>query len=133
MPVQKTASVKGKTNFLSIYRNGKRFYKSSCRAVVVYRTEDDSSETLYLAVSISKKTAKKAVVRNRIKRLLRESIRIILNEKDDGRLSPIKKMIISWHSAPKHPALIQLSDVLPVVQDVFFQAEKHIMKKQDSI
>lgn len=78
--------------------------------------------TIYYGVTVSKKVAKKAVVRNRIKRLMRESLRTATKEFEIKKLLPIKKIIISYFSAPKHPMQISLNDVLPAVKNLLEQA-----------
>ena len=77
---------------------------------------------IYYGVTVSKRIAKKAVVRNRIKRLMRESLRIAGKEMEMKNFFPIKKIIISYHFAPKHPMQISLNDVLPAVKNLLERA-----------
>lgn len=60
--------------FKRIYQNGKKVVKKHFVVYAVIR-EDDTSTTR-LGISVSKRVDKKACVRNRIKRLLRESFRL---------------------------------------------------------
>lgn len=85
-------------------------------------TSNDFKHIIYYGVTIGKKVAKKAVVRNRIKRLMRESLRIAVKELEIKKLLPIEKIIISYYFAPKYPMQIGLNDVLPAVKNILKQA-----------
>jgi ribonuclease P protein component len=122
MPLYKLQTIKKANAFKEIFLKGKKFSNENATAVIGYRDKDfqdyKSSEPkeiiINYAVTISKKNAKKAVVRNRIKRLLRVSLYKILikNEPEDF---PFESIIIIWKTAPGHPALIKLENVQPAV------------------
>jgi ribonuclease P protein component len=72
-------------------------------------------------VSVPRRRVKKAVVRSRIRRLLREALRQLLPR--FALKLPLQAVALVWRgNAPEHPARIRLHDVLPVVQEVLQQA-----------
>lgn len=98
-------TLKGFDAFKKAYLNGKT---KSTRKITMTIVEGESN-TLNLGVGISKKRCKKAVVRNRIKRLLRESIKQLNKER---RLNTgIQIMTLFWKIAPNHPMQIRLDEV----------------------
>ena len=64
--------LKNKNDITQILRNGTRFENDSLRIIVLKRTEESNFKVAFL---VSKKLGKKAVVRNRIKRWMREIFR----------------------------------------------------------
>ena len=137
----KLHSIKGYNSFSKIYKVGMKFRSGSASAVVIFsNTSIDFSKLkenthcnannnfkhiIYYGVTVSKKIAKKAVVRNRIKRLMRESLRIVIKELEIKNLLPIEKIIISYFFAPKHPMQISLNNILPAVKNLLKQAYFH--------
>lgn len=125
--------IKGFNSFSPVYQSGKKFYDKELTAVFItdlryhglVRNCNDLN-TFYYGVSAGKKYIKKAVVRNRVKRLLRESIRKIFYERfHNFDNTPFLYAVFSWRKAPQHPALINLDDVYPSVENVFNSAEKY--------
>ena len=117
----KLQPLKGKTAIAELYKSGKRFHTHSATAFVQYSEypNDNKSHILNHVVTISKRCAKKAVVRNRIKRLLRVSLNKMIDRNNTmNALSLVDSILISWKNAPKHPMLINLSDVIPVLDDL---------------
>lgn len=119
-------SIKGYKAFSNAFQNGRKFRESAALASVIF-SDDTENEILYLGVTISKRTAKSAVVRNRVKRLLRESVRQIVSESDFD--IPIEKILISWREAPEHSKLIRLSDVRPVISKIIEKACSYYKNK----
>lgn len=122
-------SIKGKTNFTSLLEKGRKFFDVKCTAFVLFEDSGDilqppDDRTIYLGVSVSKRTAKKAVTRNRIRRLLRESMRIIA-QKDPHLLTRISKITFFWKNAPSHPKLIGLDDVAPIIKKILENIQKN--------
>lgn len=123
-------SIKGYNSFSKIYKVGMKFRSGSASAVVIFSNtsidfsdaNNDFKHIIYYGVTVSKKIAKKAVVRNRIKRLMRESLRIMIKELEIKKLLPIEKIIISYFFAPKHPMQINLNNILPAVKNLLKQA-----------
>ncbi len=130
-------TIKGFDNFSSIYQAGKKFRSKSLSATVVFNTTIEQNEHLskilentnvYFAVVVGKKISKKAVIRNRIKRLMRESLRII-----DCPTSffCVNKIIFSCFVAPLHPKLITLKEIMPAVKDILEQANLFYNKQHN--
>ena len=128
MPDFKLQSIKGKKIFAQMYESGKRFSNGKAAAIVELCRQEEQQNPLLVsyAVICSKKTARKAVVRNRIKRLLRVSIRNLFATAQSDDLMLIGKIIVSWREAPSHPGMICLKDVEPVIEELFLKIEKHI-------
>lgn len=127
----KLKSLKGFNAFPKAFRSGKKFGNNVSIASFCFNINNEEPNTeVSFGVSISKKTAKRAVVRNRIKRLLRESIRQIINSPELSDKSEIFKIvIINWKIAPQKAGMISLDDVKPKVKDLFNQAIKYYCRK----
>lgn len=118
----KLQTIKGKTNFDELFKSSVKIKNKDCLALI--KTESTQNENnpkanrvIFYAVAISKKTAKRAVIRNRIKRLIRESIRQIL-KKEVTLFNKINHIIIIWRWAPVHQKLIHLSEVKQSVRNI---------------
>ncbi len=118
----KLNTIKGKKAFSYVFENGKKFFEENSMAVFYFAANDlgravslDCLDITY-SVSVPKKSAKKAVVRNRIKRLMRESIRHFFLEYNHSKF-PCHTLTVAlvWRNAPKHPMLIGLNDVSPEI------------------
>jgi len=127
----KLQTIKGKKAFSFIFENGKKFFDTNSMAVFYFvKSENDNAEfnnslIVNYSVSVPKKFAKKAVVRNRIKRLMRESVRhFFMNYPNSVFLLSEMAVAFIWRNAPRHPMLIGLSDVLPEI-------EKHMQRGID--
>ncbi len=123
-------SIKGYKTIPAVFRYGRRFTCPEatlaacfrpCKKVLIKKKHPAASIT-YLAVTISKKSAKRAVTRNRVKRLLRESVRITLNKLDFDDQFPLHLLVISWRKAPKLPRMISLQDIQPTVEKLIYNA-----------
>lgn len=107
-------SLKGKKRFSEVFSKGKRF--SSPKLLLTIEMKDPlqsgESNVIEFAVIVGKRTSKSAVIRNRIKRLLRESIRfhfpIVFG---DLETLPFQSVLLNWRQAPKHQKLIGLAEV----------------------
>lgn len=125
--------IKGFNSFSLVFKTGKKFNEGELLSVFVQNNTDSEislirncsdTNTFYYGVTAGKKFNKKAVVRNRVKRLLRESIKKIFTERYCLlEHPPFRYIILIWRNAPKHPSLISLDDVLPSVEKVFNSAE----------
>jgi len=125
MIIPKLQPVKGKKTFDRIFKTGQRFYHDEASAVICFSRESKEIPLINYAVLVRKKVAKKAVVRNRIKRLMRESLKHIFFESADIKfINSFEYIVIGWNSAPKHPMLIHLNDVLPKVKTLLDKAFK---------
>ena len=130
-------SIKGKKDFDFVFKNARKFFEPDAAAFVCYKSEevlanevDSERITFSYAVTVRKKMAKKAVVRNRIKRLLRVCFRQIFDEyAAKGQKSAISYIVLVWQNAPKHPGLINLDACMPVARKLINRANNHYSKK----
>ena len=130
-------SIKGKKDFDFVFKNAKKFFEKDAAAFVCYKSGDILAQdvgndiiTINYAVTVRKKMAKKAVVRNRIKRLLRVCFRQIFDEIAGKELkSGVSHIVLVWQNAPKHPGLINLDVCMPVVSKLINRANYHFSKK----
>ncbi|MBM2815688.1 MAG: Ribonuclease protein component [Ignavibacteria bacterium] len=136
----KLLPIKGFDAYSEAYKEGKKFELSTAKASVTFRMPNEvlferqnNDDNVYYGVTIGKKTAKRAVIRNRVKRLLRESLRKSIKiDIRNGEICPFLKIIIIWKRTPLHPKLISLKDVLPVVQNIVKNAVSYYNNQQKS-
>ncbi len=122
--------LKGYKIFDRVFQSGKRIYSGPAASVVCHQEIETYDFKLCLGVTVSKRIAKKAVIRNRIKRLLRESVRLAIKEMQKrGTTIPISKMIINWRQAPDMQSKIKLDDVLPHIVKILNKAETYYSKQ----
>lgn len=125
-------SIKRKKEFEYLFSNGIRISNDKLRAIVLFKSPTELNlepcRILY-AVYVSKKATKKSVVRNRIKRLLRESLRLLARNVMKEEICAFKYLYLNWTSAPARPCEISLKDVFPVVQRTIVKA--YIYLKQN--
>lgn len=87
-------------------------------------------DTILYGVSVPKRIAKSAVVRNRIKRLLRVSLRRVLTDYEEQcRVAGITTIVTIWRDAPDSASLIRLHDVLPVVEKAVIKGIQRISQQ----
>lgn len=128
--------IKGHDSVKKVFWDGQKYRSKSLLIAVTDRksalqlNDYAGKDVIYFAVSISKRTAKKAVVRNRVKRLLRESLKIALSQVNEETALKIKYIALSWRNAPQHPKLISLKDVLPFVQDQLNKVITNLEKRE---
>ncbi|MEJ5287601.1 MAG: Ribonuclease P protein component [Candidatus Kapaibacterium sp.] len=131
----KLEPIKRKKDFEILFENGKRFSVGSLRLVVLPKSPDEQNlecvTTVFFAVQVSKKSTKKAVVRNRIKRLLRESLRFLAKNTMKEKIVMFKYIFLGWVEAPRRACEIRLRDVLPVVEKGLNIAFTSIFEKQE--
>ena len=92
--LQKENRLKNKYAFSATYRLKNFYYKDGITLNVGKQNSKDSS--VKIGFVVSKKTHKRAVKRNRIKRLMRESIRLIL--KNEHSLDNYVSLIFTAHT-----------------------------------
>lgn len=125
--------LKGHNVFSNIYEYKDKL-QVRCGALVVSCIVSVSpNEQIFFGVTIGKRIAKRAVIRNRIKRLLRESMRVVLNDSNDEMVNYIEKIILSYKSAPQHPSEVGLKDILPLVHKAFGELLENIKNKKAQI
>jgi ribonuclease P protein component len=130
--------LKGFESFKRIYENGKKFYNVNSYAVFRFKSgtcvEFVDVVNCYFGITVSKRASKSAVIRNRLKRILRVAIKqAFADTLSDKTGMNIESIIISWKKAPKHPALIRLGDILPEIRNLFINADDYYHKYSESI
>jgi ribonuclease P protein component len=125
----------GRDSFTTVFKTGKKFYDGDCLGVFIYADADVSdicfnkcrdTNTYYYGVSAGKRNIKKAVLRNRVKRLIRESVRQVFDSKyNDIDDFFIKYTVFSWRKSPQKQSLIKLSDVYPSIERILLAAENY--------
>lgn len=108
-----------------LFKNGKWFKEGNLKAIVYprepYRCEEDTIK-IYYAVNVSKKISKKSVVRNRIKRLLRESLRKTAKIDMEDSFGQFQYIFLNWLQSPNRACEIRLADVYPTVRKLLLNA-----------
>ena len=121
----KLVPVKGYEAFSEIYSKAEKYYTRKASAAVIFRDEDEECERIInFGVTISKRIAGKAVLRNRIKRLLRESLRLMVKE-EVFDFSEIKQIILLWRIKPGSVRQFTLNDVYPEVKKLLYKMIIH--------
>lgn len=135
--------IKGYGSFAKVFDHGRKFYLGKALLAACFRPcreisgksgiPNDEANIVHYGVSIRRKAARRAVMRNRIKRLLRESIRRNIGDfiLDNGNC-PFEYLIVIWNDIPEHPGLIKLEDVEPVVKTGLQKAFDYYLKKRTS-
>lgn len=127
--------LKGYDAFGTVFRTGQRFSSGSATAMVVFsggvqqdatgiETEGEQ-QIVYFGVTARKRT-RPAVLRNRIKRLLRESVRLVaLEYQQVDKPLPFRAFVIIWNAVPACPSLLHLRIVLPAVRILMEKAVRY--------
>jgi ribonuclease P protein component len=119
------APLKGHEAFPKVFKKSRKFTEKDAVLFVQFRAPDeDFSKTVHIGVTIRKKTAKSAVMRNRVKRLLRVALRNILEEFPEADF-PFKAVIAVWQKAPEHPKQLRLEHVETVIRQLVAQAAEY--------
>ncbi len=98
---------------------------------LLIKGKEPNPNKIYVGISVPKKSFKKAVVRNRIKRLIRVSMRnfIRLNQSNE-QLIGMQAILITWHGQQiNNPRQIKLSDV----ETQIYKALENILNKKKKI
>ena len=115
----KVFTIKNRQDFLKIQHSCKNAIKTKT-VLLLYRKTDEKrinfntniNEFVRIGFSVSKKISKLAVIRNKIKRLLRESIRKILSESSGIFINFFDYEIIVKKEILNHSFNEILSDIL---------------------
>lgn len=110
MPKFRLATIKKQKRFQEVFTNGKKFSTSNLFIVIDDFSSTDNNMIEY-AVIVSKKVSKRAVVRNRVKRLLRECLRHYVHLLLGDRMQ-VKAILLYWRTPVRHAKMIRLSDVI---------------------
>ncbi len=130
--------LKGRKNFAALFNSGSRFSEKEVSAVIDFRqinsiSGSDNNELtfeVFYALGVRKKVAKKAIIRNRLKRLMRESLKQIFKDSEGYELAEMFQTVyLSWNIAPSHHKLIGLNDVYPKIKDILIKSCKTGQRK----
>ncbi|HYF02802.1 MAG TPA: ribonuclease P protein component [Patescibacteria group bacterium] len=122
------APLKGHEAFPKVFKKSKKFTGRDAVLFVEFsllESESDILKTVSLGVGIRKKTARKAVMRNRVKRLLRTAMRNFLKNMAAGGNVPFTAIIAIWQSAPEHPLQLRLEYVEQALWPLLEQARQY--------
>lgn len=97
-------------------------------------TAESPSATLRYVVNSSRRVVRRAVIRNRIKRLLREALRKAVRANGDKYAhAGLTTIVAIWRSAPPTNVRLCLADVEPHVQTVLRQAISRSASSQSNV
>lgn len=126
--------LKGFNSFNTVFKHGVALYSENVLLIICDKTCNislkqliNSSNVILYGVSVPKKKFKKAVIRNRIKRLIRVSLKNSLAELGKFYdISEFKVIVIIWRGPSiERPNLISLHDVEPYI----YKALKNYLEK----
>lgn len=110
--------LKGEIAFRDAVKKGKRFSAGPATVTVSSTTKGQISQIVYVAVVIGKRISPKAVVRTRLRRLMRNAVRNVLRKPEiEIAKSQIDTIVVAWRSAPLVPSSIHLRDIEPSVEE----------------
>ena len=118
--LSKKERIKKKKDFEQIYSSGLVTFSKNKKIKILYLFEENSEYPGVKAAFAVSKKAGKAVWRNRVKRLLRESFRLnkkILSEFHSGQNVLLKLVISPSTINQRDNNSIKLSDVMPEVME----------------
>ncbi len=115
--------LKGYGTFGRVFNQGKRFRATGLTAFVTFRPPDcvESHNEMHVGVTCRRGT-KPAVMRNRIKRLLREAVRREIAPKAESLA--IAEVILIWQHIPQRPQQLHLSRVCDSLKQLLHSIEK---------
>ena len=88
------------------------------------------SDVAKFGISIPKKHAKKAVVRNRTKRLVKECLISLANK--ENILNFYEFVIIRTTKLPSHPALVRYEQIESEINELFLKARMRVGKNNET-
>jgi ribonuclease P protein component len=134
--------LKGYNAFDAVFRHGARFAYRGVTAFILFENviqqeqvaqdpamaricavHQDTPNAVIVGVSVKRRT-RPAVLRNRIKRILRASLQIIFTKEQQASRG-IVAMILICNIIPEKPSLLVLDDVLPLVRRIVQNADKY--------
>lgn len=128
-------SLKGYDAFSKVILGGKKIRVGELTSFVIFREsklnflKSSLPDVIYIGVTNSKRFNKKAILRNRIKRLLRAAIREVIM-KDVSKYNVIKYAVFMLNKKIPYSNFIGLSDILPLVEQALNKAVDYKLNKK---
>ena len=112
----KNERLKSRKQIELLFKNGRRINDSGIRALYMLQDAEEGQHNLQLGVSVSSRNFKRAVDRNRIKRLLRESWRLQKNDLR-SRQEENKKILLVFliYTGKEMPAFHELNEAVHAI------------------
>jgi ribonuclease P protein component len=130
----KMRALKGRAQITSAFRRGRKFASQTivvhCRSKHQAREIDapqGGDKDLFVICAVRKKQVPHAVTRNRIKRIVRESVRAYLKEYPS---MPFMTLAFVWQVTMKHHSEAQTEQIKPQVYDVLNLAMQYFSEKK---
>ncbi|HBB25577.1 MAG TPA: hypothetical protein DCZ59_04865 [Bacteroidetes bacterium] len=122
--------LKGFGAFEETLRSGRRVTSGPLSLTAAPMSDAHAApEQIQYGVGIPKRVARLSVARNRVKRLLRESVRRhVCRRADELSAHGFVRLVFLWRQAPTAPMLLRLRDVEPHVE----RALEKLMKNLDA-
>ena len=117
--------------------NGKKIKVDDLTSFFIYNDnklnflKSSNPDLIYIGVTSSKRGNKKAVLRNRIKRLLRVAVREFIS-KDVVKYKIIKYAVFMYNKKIPYSNFVKLSDIEPLVERALNKAVEYKLKKQQN-
>ena len=123
--------IKSKRDFETIYQSGKTILSSDNKIKAIYIVENDNLQPgVQIAVAISKKVGS-AVWRNRFKRLIRESYRLVSSCIEKKQTA---KILFSTSTLnQKNHRILKLNNIMPGMLDVMEKIKNIIQMSKTSV
>ncbi len=126
--------IKGNLLFQSIFKKSKKISNSKLAIYIVFRNNSNQGRqaedcakhpiAIKYAAMVKKKIVKKAVCRNKVKRLVRVSLRELLRDPANLDLSMhTQYVIVMWNSPLGKPNELKLSEVKQEIAELFARAK----------
>jgi ribonuclease P protein component len=98
---------------------------------ILIKGKELDTNSIYLGISVQKKLFKKAVVRNRIKRLIRESVRKNIAQLSQSfSFEPVQVLLVSFKGETiEKPSRIKLADIERDLSPALLKFCNHYLKK----
>lgn len=118
--------------YISMEKLGKIYnFELANKYVANHYNNIESTIHLYFATIVSKKNNKKAVCRNRIKRLLREGLVDSLKNKEQTEIYNDMFILFTSRHKIKRQSEINLNDILSDFKILFEKLDKKLIKQID--